>query len=767
MAATGHFQLFPPSDPKANRDTNPFRKGGAKGLSVKSTSTSPSVEDFIKIDSPKSTKDSEAVVIQVYKEASPVQEPEKAYIQTLQVSSPTTTPQQTKEDEVDTPTTIRKKAPTLKIPPPPSQTLQTKGSPSSARSYKSPIIPMRSMFPTYNPNVSLAKQSYYPQQPASAETLIERPISRNGYSPDASGPSDVDQLVGGPKTAPASVINFSLEDAVEDSSTNISTIQELGTLWEATNGQGPDVASESFNLNLTRLDVATFTFGSSAQAPFYTLETFENNELCVSRTHPHKSHLKVPILQLNLQPPVNNSPQTGSTADLLSTTTQSREMITYIFPKLAAMMAIDQSDSLATQHNLAPTVKTQMQSEAVARAAAQEASRLYWNGRERRYELEHPAMGKGRPDSPELVINSGVGTPSQLAPEYRPILHVTITTTSPTSPDPSSPSPPPCPETPEYPTVAIINPNLVAAPPVESPPIPSCASTLPFPDTTNDTFPPPLASLSFPPSSNPILSIDTQSITTLLPSLYAIDSLVSALFAVAVADSLTNSLMADIPVYDPLEEYRSQFPIPAVPAATATLGSVYSRSNYAGSAAGASTIGGRSYAGSVFYTTVAEREEAEQEAKLMRQLHRTDLKSAKGKRSRRHTTTQMVNLKSCGGHLGSLKEDDQISSSDNDEAFSDLEKASPSTKRRNPFSRSKKKKPAKTRKIVLQEFDLEKYGTYQSGSRQGEKLPGPVRMLLNTMFLFLRFVVWMLTLMVGVFAKVLVVGTRAATSEKF
>jgi hypothetical protein len=119
----------------------------------------------------------------------------------------------------------------------------------------------------------------------------------------------------------------------------------------------------------------------------------------------------------------------------------------------------------------------------------------------------------------------------------------------------------------------------------------------------------------------------------------------------------------------------------------------------------------------VLYATIAEREEAEEEAKLMRQLHKDDTKG-KGDKS------------SFWG------------------------------------KKSKAKKKKKTTKVVVSEFDLEKYGHYQAGSREGEELPGIVRGVLELMFVGLKFVVWLLTMLVQMFAWLTVGITRCVTSER-
>jgi hypothetical protein len=77
------------------------------------------------------------------------------------------------------------------------------------------------------------------------------------------------------------------------------------------------------------------------------------------------------------------------------------------------------------------------------------------------------------------------------------------------------------------------------------------------------------------------------------------------------------------------------------------------------------------------------------------------------------------------------------------------------------------KKKNKNQQIVVEEFDLEKYGRYGGGTREGEKLPGITRSILRILFFGLDLIVKGLTLIVKTLAWVLVHATRCVTSEKF
>jgi hypothetical protein len=191
------------------------------------------------------------------------------------------------------------------------------------------------------------------------------------------------------------------------------------------------------------------------------------------------------------------------------------------------------------------------------------------------------------------------------------------------------------------------------------------------------------------------MRISATQILQLAPSLYVIDCVVAAMLAIAVADEATNPIMAAMDLWTA-----------RTPRAPASV--------FGGSVAG--SIGGKSYTGSVLYATIAEREEAEEEAKMMRQLHKDDTRSKTGKSS---------------------------------------------------FWGKKSKSKKKTQKIVVSEFDLEKYGHYHSGSRQGQELPGVVRGGLEILFFGLKIVVWLLSMLVQMVAWITVGVTRCVTSEKF
>ncbi|KIX03005.1 uncharacterized protein Z518_06555 [Rhinocladiella mackenziei CBS 650.93] len=559
----------------------------------------------------------------------------------------------------------------------------------------SPIVPIRSMFPTYDPSVPLTQQTYVPQRPLPAQlsgipSVV--PAAREDYRSSLSLPF----AVAAQRTAPASVLNFPSDVMSVNIGPRISTQRELEKLWEASHGTEPGCTSVTFDLEMARTEEATFVFGSHPSLPFYTLQTYDTNEIAISKTCPRKSTLTQDVVLCPIEPPSRRQPPNDG-------------LVAFIFPKLAAMLAINQSAALAREHNLAPTERDEIEAQAVRRAAKQEACNLRFNARGGFYELEHPAIGRGAMGG-DFAMKSPVPTSPTTIRSLtgKPVLHITISTDSP------------------VPTIHVIDPNASRRTGIMTP-VASAGtgirrlSTLPQTETTGPSFSefPPLATLDLAAQT---LHLDANAILELMPSLFSIDSIVSALMTVAIADSTTNPVMASMEIWKPR------------PAPASRLGTG-PRSIRPGSV--------KSYAGSVFYATIAEREDAEEEARLMRQTHEKDIRGG-GSSSKQKGSRTWFGLRK------------QFSEPDEDDE-------------RDPVSEKKsgQKKKLKTKKIVLREFDLEKLGHYQSGDRKGQELPVITRSALSGLVMALRVLVWLLTMFVQMMAWMLVNVSRAVTSEKF
>jgi hypothetical protein len=101
------------------------------------------------------------------------------------------------------------------------------------------------MFPQFDPDLPLNKQNL--NHPMPTETPAAKPRRPQlTLSPPS---SDIDQALG-PKTVPASVLNFPTE--VLEPEIRYSSPQELELLWEAANGQRAHNLFGTFNMRMTR-----------------------------------------------------------------------------------------------------------------------------------------------------------------------------------------------------------------------------------------------------------------------------------------------------------------------------------------------------------------------------------------------------------------------------------------------------------------------------------------------------------------------------------
>ncbi|KAE8389835.1 hypothetical protein BDV23DRAFT_184086 [Aspergillus alliaceus] len=508
-----------------------------------------------------------------------------------------------------------------------------------------PVVPMRSIFPPYNANAPLSEQQYYSQLSANTRTHRPRELS---FTP----PPEIDQVLG-PKTVPASVMNFpsGVLDPVE---MQYSSITELKGLWEAANGQRPQDLSGNFNLRVARTDAETYTFGDP-QAPFYRMQTYLTNELSVTRINPTKLNSSIPIMMVKLEDRRRREPQNDG-------------LVSILFSRLAAMLAIDEAEGLARKHRMGPSEAAEVEGKALKRAAAQESCRLSWNSTKQLYELHHPSLSKLPP--PALVGAMGIPL-SPVRSKYSGLLHVSVSTPSKGS---NSNRPPTIFITTPVSANAVESANMVATP---------RTSTLPLTDCDE-----PLASLDL---GTLTLSISAAAIIATVPSLYAIDSLVTAMLAVAVSDESTKTTLAEMELYDPYKE---------------ALSSQLST----GANVRADTVAG-----------LASREDAQEGTTLISKI----------RLAKSHSETD-------------------------------------STQRRwfHFWCRQKSAKP-KNKKIVIEEFDLERYGRYGYGSsREGQKLPSVTRGCLRILFWGLDMFVRVLSMMVKIIAWLLVSVTRCATSPK-
>ncbi|KAL9586862.1 MAG: hypothetical protein Q9212_000606 [Teloschistes hypoglaucus] len=280
-----------------------------------------------------------------------------------------------------------------------SPTLVRNGSTASTGTY-SPV--MRSMFPRYDPAVPLAQQSYYPRveiKPAVA-AVTSRLDNPGSCSPSLYSQQEPPLLENESNFCKTGLRLQNLREPVQGSIalSSISTPAELVDFWAIANGQRNSEAASRFTLELSCEDLAEgkeiICFDSSTSESLYTLSA-SGDDLSISRNHPTNDTTTIQI-----------------SAPTLKTTSSSTTLIAPIFPKLAELMAIDQSSTVAVDHGLNRQACTELQTEAVGRAYRQEASSLLWDSESQKYHLIHPTLLED--DSPAafpIEVTSSAGTP--------------------------------------------------------------------------------------------------------------------------------------------------------------------------------------------------------------------------------------------------------------------------------------------------------------------------------------------------------------------
>ena len=214
------FQLFPPPSPEVRLNKNPFRR-----------------------PNPNKT---EGVLLQIIEDTQGSKTTMKIGRSTPEPSHGSTSPQSPntqgrqahKQRQHDSPSTTSTS----------TKAATSTASPQSSQSSMSPV-PMRSMFPQFDPKLPLNQQHYCRQ-----ESHESRPskATRKPEKLTLTTTSDIDQVLG-PKTVPASVLDFPT-DALEPEEIRYSSTSELGILWEAANGQRPPELCGTFSLRMMKYD---------------------------------------------------------------------------------------------------------------------------------------------------------------------------------------------------------------------------------------------------------------------------------------------------------------------------------------------------------------------------------------------------------------------------------------------------------------------------------------------------------------------------------
>ena len=298
---------------------------------------------------------------------------------------------------------------------------------------------MRSMFPKYNPSRPLNRQSYYPNieaVPGLASAMAVSGSSNNPYRQQLARRSMLRTSIEVERNETPDVKETPLR-MVENAEhhAEFSSPEVLLELWNISNGQAAsEVAAISYNLELSWSAEARFvsenllivlsddlafgreviTFNSSTSDPIYTLEASHSN-ISISRVHP-----------------VNHTPVIQICGAVLSQPTAVDPLVTWVFPKLAGLMALDQSSNVAVAHKLDRTASAELQNEAIERAQEQEASMLLWDDSSNKYCLMHPTLLDSAATTLPITIIPNSSSPQKItiyAPETNePLLELSIAT---------------------------------------------------------------------------------------------------------------------------------------------------------------------------------------------------------------------------------------------------------------------------------------------------------------------------------------------------
>jgi hypothetical protein len=104
---------------------------------------------------------------------------------------------------------------------------------------------MRSIFPRFNPDLAPNRQSYHPNMEAVPPQLASRAESRGERAPSVASPRPQDHWGVQHQARPSNVSQTQLPPPAELSSTD-----DLVDLWALANGQGEQLAAETFVLGL-------------------------------------------------------------------------------------------------------------------------------------------------------------------------------------------------------------------------------------------------------------------------------------------------------------------------------------------------------------------------------------------------------------------------------------------------------------------------------------------------------------------------------------
>ncbi len=133
----------------------------------------------------------------------------------------------------------------------------------------------------------------------------------------------------------------------------------------------------------------------------------DDNVLTISRSHPINPTTTIQVSALTYTEPTSTNP-------LMAT----------VFPKLAELMALDQSSSIAVTHRLNRQSNAALQAEALARACQTEASSLFWDTDSQKFYLIHPTLSGSGPCT--FLIESSPDQITILSPHHAQASIITL-----------------------------------------------------------------------------------------------------------------------------------------------------------------------------------------------------------------------------------------------------------------------------------------------------------------------------------------------------
>jgi hypothetical protein len=243
------FQLFPSPTPEVKRSNNPYRKPN-KQPAVKAQPGSP-----IPLQEIKDPGKTESLLLQIIEDTQTLPPPPANVERTKSPPSVAGTPCDTRSPQsMHSQSRQAKRSNHQTLPShgshssSSSQTAASTVSPQSSQSSVSPV-PMRSMFPRFDPKLPMNQQAYHPQLPGN----LPSPPKKTRKPPKltlTTTTTEIDHVLA-PKTVPASVLNFPT-GALESEEVKYSSTEEMKMLWETANGQRPREFVGSLNLRMIK-----------------------------------------------------------------------------------------------------------------------------------------------------------------------------------------------------------------------------------------------------------------------------------------------------------------------------------------------------------------------------------------------------------------------------------------------------------------------------------------------------------------------------------